>query len=135
MNERWQSMIITRHLDIYLRTQNRNWLHLSNLSALEACIAIWNWFIIWSFKGLPFKSSNATYHCVLARVCILYICACACMQVFLLEGSRNRVFSKTVVKWHLRHLLVETTELYNFENDFKVSRTLFSGIIELQRTI
>ena len=118
MNERWQSMIITRHLDIYFKNTKQQFgtdLLFSHL------------------RGFHSRVLTLTYRCVLAHVCILYICACACMQVFLLEGSRNGVFSKTVVKWHLRHLLVETTELYNFENDFKVSRTLFSGIIELHR--
>lgn len=54
------------------------------------------------------------------------------VSVFVGREQEIGVFSKTVVKWHLRHLLVETTELYNFENDFKC-RTLFSGIIELHR--
>lgn len=71
---------------------------------------------------LPLESSN-TYRALCIGMCVytVYMCmgVCACMHMFLLEGAGTGVFSKIVVKGHLRALLVETIELYNSENDFK----------------
>lgn len=105
---------------------------------MEVCVAISNCYIVQIHRVLTLEGPKTLilmyihiyvymynmfvcmYMCLYAYVSMFL---CACIHQFVLERASIEVFFRIFIKEHLMPLLIDTIELYNYEKDFKVSRT------------